>query len=62
LYWIAGQERNVSAALLFVNVRPTSFAHIMAELLFWPTEDRLLFWQRLGGLATALHYGRIYGV
>jgi uncharacterized protein len=45
--WIAAQEPNVygglAAVLPFVNARPSYFAHIMAELLFWLGEDRLLF-------------------
>jgi predicted TIM-barrel fold metal-dependent hydrolase len=45
--WIAAQEPNVygglAAALPFVHARPSYFAHIMAELLFWLGEDRLLF-------------------
>ena len=45
--WIAAQESNVygglAAVLPFINARPSYFAHIMAELLFWLGEDRLLF-------------------
>jgi len=45
--WIATQEPNVygglAVAMPFVNARPRYFAHIMAELLFWIGEDRLLY-------------------
>ena len=45
--WIATQEHNVyagtSVAMAFVNSRPRYFAEIMANLLFWLGEDRILF-------------------
>ncbi|MGH7932301.1 MAG: amidohydrolase family protein [Candidatus Binataceae bacterium] len=45
--WIAAQEPNVygglAVAMAFVHARPRYFGHIMAELLFWLGEDRLLF-------------------
>ena len=45
--WIASQERNVyagtSVAMAFVHLRPRYFAEIMANLLFWLGEDRILF-------------------
>lgn len=45
--WIAVQEPNVygglAVASAFVSARPRYFAEIMAELLFWVGEDRLLF-------------------
>ena len=45
--WIATQEHNVyaglSVAAAFVHSRPKYFANIMANLLFWLGEDRLLF-------------------
>jgi uncharacterized protein len=45
--WIATQEPNVygglAVAMPFVNARPRYFGHIMAELLFWIGEDRLLY-------------------
>ena len=45
--WIATQEPNVyagtSVAMAFINSRPKYFAEIMANLLFWLGEDRILF-------------------
>lgn len=45
--WIAVQEANVfgglAVALPFIHGRPRYFAEVMAELLFWLGEDRLLF-------------------
>jgi predicted TIM-barrel fold metal-dependent hydrolase len=45
--WIASQERNVyagtSVAMAFVHLRPRYFAEIIANLLFWLGEDRILF-------------------
>ena len=45
--WIATQEPNVyagtSVAMAFINARPKYFAEIMANLLFWLGEDRILF-------------------
>jgi predicted TIM-barrel fold metal-dependent hydrolase len=45
--WIATQEKNVyagmSVAMPFINPRPKYFAEIIANLLFWLGEDRLLF-------------------
>ena len=45
--WIATQEHNVyagtSVANAFVHSRPKYFADIMANLLFWLGEDRILF-------------------
>jgi uncharacterized protein len=45
--WIASQEPNVYAGLAvvmpFINARPRYFAEIMAELLYWVGEDRMLF-------------------
>jgi hypothetical protein len=45
--WIATQEKNVyagmSVAMPFINPRPKYFAEIVANLLFWLGEDRLLF-------------------
>lgn len=45
--WIATQEHNVYAGLsvasAFVHSRPKYFADIMANLLFWLGEDRILF-------------------
>ena len=45
--WIATQEKNVYAglavAIAFVHSRPRYFAEMMANLLFWLDEDRLLF-------------------
>jgi predicted TIM-barrel fold metal-dependent hydrolase len=45
--WIAAQEHNVyagtSVATAFINSRPRYFAEIMANLLFWLGEDRILF-------------------
>ena len=45
--WIATQEPNVyagtSVAMAFINSRPRYFAEIMANLLFWLGEDRILF-------------------
>jgi len=45
--WIAVQEPNVygglAVASAFVHARPRYFAEMMAELLFWVGEDRLLF-------------------
>lgn len=45
--WIAVQESNVygglAVAMAFVHSRPRYFAEIMAELLFWLGEDKLLF-------------------
>ena len=45
--WIATQEKNVYAGLAvataFIHSRPRYFAEMMANLLFWLDEDRLLF-------------------
>jgi predicted TIM-barrel fold metal-dependent hydrolase len=45
--WIAVQEPNVYGGLAvlmpFIHPRPKYFADVMAELLFWLGEDRLLF-------------------
>jgi len=45
--WIATQETNVygglAVAAAFVHSRPRYFAEMMAELLFWVGEDKLLF-------------------
>ena len=45
--WIATQEHNVYAGLsvasAFVHARPKYFAEIIANLLFWLGEDRILF-------------------
>ena len=45
--WIATQEHNVyagtSVANAFVHSRPKYFADIIANLLFWLGEDRILF-------------------
>jgi predicted TIM-barrel fold metal-dependent hydrolase len=45
--WIATQETNVFAglavALPFIHSRPGYFAHIIAELLFWVGEDKILY-------------------
>ncbi len=45
--WIATQERNVYAgmavAMAFIHKRPRYFAEIMANLLFWLGEDKILF-------------------
>jgi len=45
--WIATQETNVFAglavALPFIHSRPAYFAHIIAELLFWVGEDKILY-------------------
>ena len=45
--WIAVQEPNVYAglavAIAFIRVRPRYFAEMMAELLFWVGEDKILF-------------------
>ena len=45
--WIAVQEPNVYAGLAvvmpFIHARPRYFAEVMAELLWWVGEDRLLF-------------------
>jgi predicted TIM-barrel fold metal-dependent hydrolase len=45
--WIAAQEPNVYGGLAvvmpFIHARPRYFAQVMAELLWWLGEDRLLF-------------------
>ena len=45
--WIATQEKNVyaglSVAIAFIHARPRYFAEIIANLLFWLDEDRILF-------------------
>ena len=45
--WIATQERNVYAGLAvampFIHPRPRYFAEIIASLLFWIGEDKILF-------------------
>lgn len=45
--WIATQEKNVyagmSAAMAFIHPRPRYFAEIIANLLFWLGEERILF-------------------
>ena len=45
--WIAVQESNVygglAVALPFIHSRPRYFAEVIAELLFWVGEDKLLF-------------------
>jgi len=45
--WIAVQESNVygglAVAMAFIHPRPRYFAEIIAELLFWVGEDKLLF-------------------
>ena len=45
--WIAVQEPNVYGGLAvlmpFIHPRPKYFGDVMAELLFWLGEDRLLF-------------------
>ena len=45
--WIATQETNVygglAVALPFIHARPRYFGEVIAELLFWLGEDKLLF-------------------
>ena len=45
--WIATQEKNVyagmSVAMPFIHPRPKYFAEIVANLLFWVGEDKILF-------------------
>lgn len=45
--WIATQEKNVyagtSVAMAFIHARPRYFGDIIANLLFWLDEDRILF-------------------
>ncbi|MBV9355949.1 MAG: amidohydrolase [Chloroflexi bacterium] len=45
--WIAAQEPNVygglSVVMPFINARPRYFAEVLAELLWWLGEDRLIF-------------------
>jgi len=45
--WIATQEKNVygglAVAMPFIHARPRYFAEVMAELLYWIGEDKLLF-------------------
>jgi predicted TIM-barrel fold metal-dependent hydrolase len=45
--WIATQEPNVygglAVAIPFIHSRPGFFAHIISELLWWLSADRLLF-------------------
>jgi predicted TIM-barrel fold metal-dependent hydrolase len=45
--WIATQEKNVyagmSVAMAFIHGRPRYFADIIANLLYWLDEDRILF-------------------
>ncbi len=45
--WIAVQEANVygglAVAMAFIHSRPRYFAEMIAELLFWLGEDRILF-------------------
>jgi predicted TIM-barrel fold metal-dependent hydrolase len=45
--WIAKQEKNVYAGLAvasaFIATRPRYFAEIMANLLYWVGEDKILF-------------------
>lgn len=45
--WIATQEQNVyaglSVAMPFIHPRPRYFAEIIANLLFWVGEDKILF-------------------
>jgi predicted TIM-barrel fold metal-dependent hydrolase len=45
--WIAVQEKNVYGGLAvvmpFIHSRPRWFAEVLAELLFWVGEDKLLF-------------------
>ena len=45
--WIAVQEKNVYGGLAvvmpFIHSRPRYFAEVLAELLFWVGEDKLLF-------------------
>ena len=45
--WIATQEKNVyagmSVAMAFIHGRPRYFADIVANLLYWLDEDRILF-------------------
>jgi predicted TIM-barrel fold metal-dependent hydrolase len=45
--WIATQEKNVygglAVAMPFIHSRPRYFAEVMAELLYWVGEDKLLF-------------------
>ena len=45
--WIATQEPNVygglAVAMPFIHSRPGYFAHIISELIFWLSADRLLF-------------------
>jgi predicted TIM-barrel fold metal-dependent hydrolase len=45
--WIAKQEPNVygglAVAMPFLETRPRYFAQIIGELLYWLTEERLLF-------------------
>lgn len=47
LCWIATQEKNVYGGLAvvmpFIHTRPRYFGEVMAELLWWLGEDRLLF-------------------
>ena len=46
-FWIATQEKNVyagmSVAMAFIHGRPRYFADIIANLLYWLDEDRILF-------------------
>ena len=45
--WIATQEPNVygglAVAMPFIHTRPGFFAHIISELLYWLSADRLMF-------------------
>jgi predicted TIM-barrel fold metal-dependent hydrolase len=45
--WIAAQEPNVygglSVVMPFINAKPRYFAEVLAELLWWLGEDRLVF-------------------
>ena len=45
--WIATQEKNVyagmSVAMPFIHLRPKYFVEIVANLLFWVGEDKILF-------------------
>ena len=45
--WIATQEKNVyagmSVAMAFIHSRPKYFAEIVANLLFWLGEDKMIF-------------------
>ena len=64
--WIAVQETNVygglAVALPFIHGKPHYFNEVMAELLFWLGEDKLLYASRLRDLDAEVDRRQVHGL